>query len=295
MSTISLDALNAADEREFVSALSNIYEHAPWVAEGAARQRPFPTLAALADAMQQTVTQANAERQHALIAGHPDLANKAVRLDALTLDSQAEQTSAGLDRLNSEEFNRFHRLNTTYRQKFGIPFIICVRRHAKDSILHEFERRLHNDADQERQTALRETSRIAALRLDQYVRGPDRLKVHGRLSTHVLDTCHGHPADGVAIEFFEIGATGEARLLSRATTNADGRTDRPLMAERPIPISQYELRFAVGDYFVRRGTPLSDPPFLAVVPIRFAVAEPEAHYHVPLLATPWSYSTYRGS
>jgi 2-oxo-4-hydroxy-4-carboxy-5-ureidoimidazoline decarboxylase len=294
MSTTSLDELNAADERGFVSALSNIYEHAPWVAETAARKRPYPTLAALADAMQQAVTQASGERQHALIAGHPDLANKAVRLDTLTLDSQAEQTGAGLDRLNNEEFDRFHRLNVAYREKFSIPFIICVRRHARDSILREFERRLHNDANKEQKIALREISRIAALRLDQHVRGPDRLKVHGRLSTHVLDTYHGHPAAGVAVEFFEI-ASGELRLLSRTATNADGRTDRPLIAEQPIPISQYELRFAIGDYFVRRGTPLPDPPFLGIVPIRFAVAEPEAHYHVPLLATPWSYSTYRGS
>jgi 2-oxo-4-hydroxy-4-carboxy-5-ureidoimidazoline decarboxylase len=295
MSTISLDELNAADERGFINALSNIYEHAPWVAESAASKRPFPTLAALADAMQQAVTQASGKRQHALIAGHPDLANKAVRLDTLTLDSQAEQTSAGLDRLNSEEFDRFHRLNTAYREKFSIPFIICVRRHTKDSILREFERRLRNDAGQEQQTALSEISRIAALRLDQHVRGPDRLKVHGRLSTHVLDTYHGHPAAGVTVEFFEIGTSGGSRLLSRAITNGDGRTDRPLMAEQPIPISQYELRFAIGDYFVRQGVPLPDPPFLGTVPIRFAVAEPEAHYHVPLLATPWSYSTYRGS
>jgi len=295
MSTISLDELNAADEHGFVSALSNIYEHAPWVAENAVRKRPFPTLAALADTLQQSVTRASGERQHALIAGHPDLASKAVRLDTLTLDSQAEQTSAGLDRLNAEEFERFHRLNKAYREKFGIPFIVCVRRHGKDSILREFERRLRNDAKAEQETALREISRIAALRLDQHVRGPDRLKVHGRLSTHVLDTYHGHPAAGVVIEFFEIGASGDARLLSRTTTNADGRTDRPLMAEQPIPISQYELRFGVGDYFVRQRTPLPDPPFLGVVPIRFAVAEPEAHYHVPLLATPWSYSTYRGS
>ena len=295
MNTISLDELNAADEHGFVSALSNIYEHAPWVAENAVRKRPFPTLAALADTLQQSVTRASGERQHALIAGHPDLASKAVRLDTLTLDSQAEQTSAGLDRLNAEEFERFHRLNKAYREKFGIPFIVCVRRHGKDSILREFERRLRNDARAEQETALREISRIAALRLDQHVRGPDRLKVHGRLSTHVLDTYHGHPAAGVVIEFFEIGASGDARLLSRTTTNADGRTDRPLMAEQPIPISQYELRFGVGDYFVRQRTPLPDPPFLGVVPIRFAVAEPEAHYHVPLLATPWSYSTYRGS
>jgi 2-oxo-4-hydroxy-4-carboxy-5-ureidoimidazoline decarboxylase len=295
MSMTSLDELNGADEAYFVSALGNIYEHAPWVAKTAVRRRPFPTLAALADAMWQAVTQANGELQHSLIAGHPDLANKAVRLDALTPESQAEQTSAGLDRLNDEEFERFHRLNKAYREKFGIPFIICVRRHAKDSILREFERRLRNEVSAERETALREISRIAALRLDQHIQGPDRLNVHGRLSTHVLDTYRGHPAANVAIEFFEIGSSGEGRLLSRATTNADGRTDRPLIAEQPIPISQYELRFSVGDYFARLGTPLPDPPFLGIVPIRFAVAEPEAHYHVPLLATPWSYSTYRGS
>ena len=75
----------------------------------------------------------------------------------------------------------------------------------------------------------------------------------------------------------------------------DGRTERPLIADQPLPIAQYELRFGVGDYFVRQGTPAADPPFLGIVPIRFAVAEPEAHYHVPLLVTPWSYSTYRGS
>jgi 2-oxo-4-hydroxy-4-carboxy-5-ureidoimidazoline decarboxylase len=78
-------------------------------------------------------------------------------------------------------------------------------------------------------------------------------------------------------------------------TNADGRTDRPLIAEQPIPIAQYELRFGVSEYFVMQGTPAADPPFLGIVPIRFAVAEPESHYHVPLLVTPWSYSTYRGS
>lgn len=295
MNRISLDELNAADEAGFLKALGEIYDHAPWVAEIAARKRPFRTIAALAQAMQEAVQTASDERKHALIAGHPDLANKAVRIETLTVDSQAEQTSAGLDRLSDEEFARFHRLNTAYREKFAIPFIVCVRRHSKDSILREFERRLRNDADTERDAALREIFRITQLRLDQHVRGPDRLKVHGRLSTHVLDTYHGRPASGVAIEFFEVASSGESRLIWQTITNADGRTDRPLIAEQPIPISQYELRFGIGDYFARQGARLADPPFLGVVPIRFAVAEPEAHYHVPILVTPWSYSTYRGS
>ncbi len=119
--------------------------------------------------------------------------------------------------------------------------------------------------------------------------------MHGRLSTHVLDTYHGHPAAGVAFELRELSSQSENRLLTSGTTNADGRTDFPLIAGRPVPIGRYELRFSIGDYFARSGVALSDPPFLDVVPLQFSVAEPEGHYHVPLVATPWSYATYRGS
>jgi 2-oxo-4-hydroxy-4-carboxy-5-ureidoimidazoline decarboxylase len=78
-------------------------------------------------------------------------------------------------------------------------------------------------------------------------------------------------------------------------TNTEGRTDQPLIGGRPLPMGHYELRFAVGDHFRRRGIESGDPPFLDIVPLRFSIAEPEGHYHVPLLCTPWSYSTYRGS
>ena len=150
-------------------------------------------------------------------------------------------------------------------------------------------------ATTERDAALTEIFRIVALRLDQRVTAPDRLRVHGRLSTHALDTHAGCPASGVAIELFEVASSGELHLLLRTITNADGRTDRPLIAEQPIPIAQYELQFGIGAYFARQAASVADPPFLGVVPIRFAVAEPEAHYHVPIIVTPWSYSTYRGS
>ncbi len=200
-----------------------------------------------------------------------------------------------MDRLTEDEFATFHRLNDAYRSKFGMPFIVCVRRHGKESILRQFEKRLHNDAADEQQTALAEIFRIAALRLDQRVTAADRLKVHGHLSTHVLDTHGGHPAAGVGIELCEVGAGGGARLIKRAVTNADGRTDQPLLSGMPVPIATYELRFAVSDYFAGAGVPLADPPFLSIVPIRFAVAEPEGRYHVPLSVTPWAYGTYRGS
>ena len=98
---------------------------------------------------------------------------------------------------------------------------------------------------------------------------------------------------GVAVELWDMA--GSSQLIERSVTNADGRTDKPLISGRPIPIAVYELRFNVGAYFAARRVPTPDPPFLGIVPLRFAVAEPEGEYHVPLLATPWSYSTYRGS
>jgi len=295
MSKVALAGLNAADEAGFMAALGDVYEHAPWVAQAASRQRPFVTLAALHNAMMAAVRAAPADQQVALIKGHPDLAGKAARAGAMTVDSKAEQASAGLDRLSETEFAQFHRLNNAYREKFGIPFIICARRHSKDSILQQFERRLQNSAAAETDTALGEIFRIAALRLDQRLEAADRLDVHGRLSTHVLDTHSGRPAAGVAIELLELSVSGEPRVIARGMSNRDGRTDAPLIRERPLPIGRYELRFHVGDYFARLKARQDDPPFLDVVPVRFAIAEPEGHYHVPLLVTPWSYSTYRGS
>ena len=215
----------------------------------------------------------------------------------MTSESTAEQASAGLDRLSEAEFAQFHQLNDAYREKFGIPFIVCVRRHGRDSILQQFARRLQNDAGAETDAALAEIFRIAALRLDQRVAAADRLKVHGRLSTHVLDTHGGRPAAGRAGRAGRsCPPTASTSLIAHATTNRDGRTDEPLIAGRPLPIAHYELRFHVAGYFARLGTPqIADPPFLDTVPVRFSVAEPEGHYHVPLLVTPWSYSTYRGS
>jgi 2-oxo-4-hydroxy-4-carboxy-5-ureidoimidazoline decarboxylase len=290
-----LDRLNGAEDAEFVRELGGIYEHAPWVAAAVRGLRPFATLSALHEAMTEAVRKAPREQRLALINGHPDLAGKAARAGTLTADSTAEQASVGLNRLSEQEFSDFHRLNDAYRQKFGLPFIICVRRHSKDSILRQFRLRLENDPEAEEDAALREIFRITALRLDQHVEAADRLKVNGRLSTHVLDTCNGIPALGVRIDLLELSENGDHRTITTAETNDDGRTDAPLIGGQPVPIGRYELHFHVADYFGRLGLPLADPPFLGVVPVQFSVADPEGHYHVPLLASPWSYSTYRGS
>ena len=295
MTDITLDAINAASREDFLARLGDLYEHSPWVVEQAFAARPFASFAALEAAMREAVQSASADMQDDLIKAHPDLGGKAARAGALTADSMAEQQSARLDQLPEAEFERFHRLNQAYREKFGFPFIVSVRRHTRDSILRQFEQRLTNDQKQERQAALTEIFRIVALRLSERVPLAEQWPVHGRLSTHVLDTHGGRPGAGIVIELWELTEAGDHRLLVKTETNADGRTDRPLIEKRPAPIGRYELRFAVGDYFVRESTPQADPPFLDIVPVRFAIAEPEGHYHIPLLVTPWSYATYRGS
>jgi 5-hydroxyisourate hydrolase len=116
----------------------------------------------------------------------------------------------------------------------------------------------------------------------------------GRLSTHVLDTVNGKPAKGIAIELFALEGESRRSVL-RTVTNADGRTDAPLMIGEAFRTGTYELVFEVGAYFKGLGATTANPPFLDIVPIRFSIAEPDGHYHVPLLVSPWSYSTYRGS
>jgi len=295
MSQKSITDLNACSTADFVAALANIFEYSPWIAEQAAAARPFAGVRPLFEAMKAAVDRAPAEARLALIKAHPDLADKTQRAAGLTAESNAEQNSVGLDRLSDAEYEAFERVNNAYRAKFGFPYIVCVRRHTRDSILRNFERRLPNDATAEVATSIAEISRIAALRLDQLVTSEDKLPVHGRLSTHVLDTHSGKPAPGIAVELVELADLGASRVIARAITNSDGRTDAPLIHGRPLPIGRYELSFRVAGYFAQRQVPLSDPPFLDHIPLRFSVADPETHLHVPLLVTPWSYATYRGS
>jgi 2-oxo-4-hydroxy-4-carboxy-5-ureidoimidazoline decarboxylase len=290
----SLGEINELDEAAFVARIGPVMENAPWIAAAAWHRRPFPTVAALHDALMAVVEEAPGERQLAFLAGHPELAGKVARAGRMTDHSIAEQSGLGLDRLSDAEFDRFADLNARYRARFAFPFIICVRRHTRDSILASFARRLEGSPAEERSAALAEVGYITRLRLVGIVDGAGKPRTEGRLSTHVLDNVSGRPASSLAVTLTEIGASARGRI-AQTVTNADGRTDRPLIGGEPLRIGTYELAFHVGDYFRRVGTALADPPFLDVVPVRFAIAEPEGHYHVPLLVTPWTYSTYRGS
>lgn len=117
----------------------------------------------------------------------------------------------------------------------------------------------------------------------------------GKLTTHVLDTASGCPAAGMAVRLYRIGHDGAATELQRITLNHDGRADAPLLQGEAFQPGRYRLVFAVAAYFRARGAVLAEPPFLDEVPLDFGLSGAGEHYHVPLLASPWSYSTYRGS
>jgi 5-hydroxyisourate hydrolase len=115
----------------------------------------------------------------------------------------------------------------------------------------------------------------------------------GKLTTHVLDTAHGCPAANIKIDLWAIDPH-QRILIKTITTNSDGRTDSPLLNESEIKVGIYELVFSVSEYFASKSTH-AEPAFLDRIPIRFGISDATAHYHVPLLVSPWAYSTYRGS
>ncbi|MGH3088492.1 MAG: 2-oxo-4-hydroxy-4-carboxy-5-ureidoimidazoline decarboxylase, partial [Rubrobacteraceae bacterium] len=155
----------------FVERFGELYEHSPWVAEGASEERPFGSTKEMRRAFERTVSGASKEKKLELIRAHPDLAGKAAVAGELTEESAREQSSAGLYRLSPEEFERFTRMNREYRKKFEIPMIVCVREHTKESILANAEGRLSNSWEEEVETALGEIRKIAGLRLGDMIEG----------------------------------------------------------------------------------------------------------------------------
>ena len=159
--TLTLAEVGALRDEEFVARFGPLFQGPPWIAEKVAGMRPFDSLYAMRHAFHSVLFDARPEQQRELIAGYPDLAAKV----ALGQGSRRDQASAGLDRLTPAEYERFDALNEAYRQKFGFPFVICVRENTKETILAAFERRLENTPVQEQMAALVEIAKIANLRL----------------------------------------------------------------------------------------------------------------------------------
>ena len=153
------------DEDAFVDAIAHVFEHSPWIARRAHAKRPFASVAALHDALVDTVRVAAESEKLALIRAHPDLVGKMAREGGLTRESTAEQRAAGLAALSADEVEQFDRYNAAYRDRFGFPFVICARENKKDAILAAFPPRLANTREREIDAALDEIYKIARLRL----------------------------------------------------------------------------------------------------------------------------------
>ncbi|NHO31094.1 2-oxo-4-hydroxy-4-carboxy-5-ureidoimidazoline decarboxylase [Acetobacter fallax] len=158
------DTVNRMDEETFVATFGALYEHSQWIAQEVFDRRPFGDTDGLLSAFRQVVSEASEEKQLALVREHPELARRAGVDATLTKASQSEQASAGLDRLTPEEYAHFNVLNTAYRERFAMPFVICVRLSDKGLILSEMARRVKNTPAAELRMALAEIDKIAALR-----------------------------------------------------------------------------------------------------------------------------------
>ncbi len=169
MERLSIGALNAMEKDEFTACLGGVYEHSAWVPAAIYQQVPFQDSSALNSAMRMAVEMATDDAKLTLIRAHPDLAGKLARAGALSESSTREQAGLGLDRLSDGEYERFTGLNERYKQRFGFPFVICVRLTDKPGILAAFESRLENGLPGEITEALRQIHQIARLRLKDLV------------------------------------------------------------------------------------------------------------------------------
>jgi 2-oxo-4-hydroxy-4-carboxy-5-ureidoimidazoline decarboxylase len=163
--------LNAFRREEFVRLIGPVFEHSPWISEETWAKRPFDSASALHRALCETVLTSDTAKKLGLIRAHPDLAGRAAKAGTLSAASAHEQASGGLDSLSLEEAALFDRYNRAYHEKFGFPFVICVRQNKKEAMLAGFERRLKNSPELEMETALREVFKIAELRLSDLIAG----------------------------------------------------------------------------------------------------------------------------
>lgn len=286
---------------DILAVLGGIYEHSSWIAEtfysehveGKDISNTITNVRDLFQVMSSIVDKSTKEQKMDLLCAHPDLCAKIDALKKLTKSSQQEQSNAGLDTLTDAERNSFSIMNREYRNKFGFPFILAARHVTKYTVLSAIEGRLQLSIEAEFAGALFQVSKIAWMRLLAALQITGQ---KGFLTCHVLDTANGCPAANMRIQLHRITPVESAGLLKEFITNDDGRLPGgPALKEEEFLVGTYQWIFFVGDYFARKHTKTMGIPFLDEIPLRFGMDDPEEHYHVPLLVSPWSYSTYRGS
>eukprot|EP00532_Pseudo-nitzschia_australis_P009518 CAMPEP_0168166160 /NCGR_PEP_ID=MMETSP0139_2-20121125/1872_1 /TAXON_ID=44445 /ORGANISM="Pseudo-nitzschia australis, Strain 10249 10 AB" /LENGTH=321 /DNA_ID=CAMNT_0008083325 /DNA_START=172 /DNA_END=1137 /DNA_ORIENTATION=+ len=292
--------LIARPSETIVQVLGEIYEHSPWVVEELTKDGNRETLAKistvseLASQLKSIVNEASDEQKLTLLRAHPDLCEKVEAMKSLTKESQEEQSRSGLQSMEGEELKKFKSMNESYKKKFGFPFILAVRNAGKSTVLSALEGRLKNSSSQQEfSVALEQVHNIAWMRLLTKVNTGDAA---GFLTCHVLDTANGIPAEKMKIVLKRLTPEESAGVVGEFITNNDGRLEGgPALKGKDFLVGTYEWEFHAGDYFASKGSTMNGTPFLDVIPLRFGIDNPDDHYHVPLLVSPWGFSTYRGS
>ena len=287
---LTLARINKATKDEFVALVGGLVEHSPWVAEQVCGLRPFASVWALHAEMMACIQRASRQQKIALMRLHPELAGREAEKGTLTDSSSAEQARLGLLELSRSDHQRLRALNAAYRKKFGFPFITAVRLHdSLKSVFMALEQRTQNELDVEMAESLRQIGEVLRGRVGKLFGIP-----MGWLSMHVLDNVSGLPANGMAFSLSMLQGK-KWSVISEGRTNAEGRTEAPLLCDASMKRGVYQFEFGVADYFRQQGAEIAEIPFLDRVPVRFGIDDLALHYHVPLLCTPWAYSTYRGN
>ncbi len=286
----SLDELNNLSAEDFKAALAPAFENAPWVAGAVVDGRPFNSLTTLHKTMIAHLAGLPDEALADFLRGHPRLSPQTLRRGT-TLESTAEQTSAGLDVLDAATGARLDALNAAYEARFGFPFILAIRHTSLATLLATFERRLAASPEAEHAETMVEIAAISWMRLLDRVRPAPT----GSVSTHVLDTTRAAPAAGLGVELWRRDYGGGMTRLESFSTNMDGSSDNDLLAGGRLRAGTYEWRYDTPTYFAGRGYATPARNFFGKISVSFSVWNPEEHFHVPLLLTPGSYTAYRGS
>ena len=260
---IHLDDLNRTDVSDLRTLLHGVFEHAPWIPVAAAAQRPFTTVTALHEAMMYTVRMASPEQRLRFLKGHPELA-AGVLDPSLTPESRSEQGSAALDRV--QDAAELPALNHRYLDRFGFPFIVCVRRRTAEDVMRSLRARLLGEPEAEMEAALREIGHVSRLRLVERVTGNSVPRTTGSLSLLTFKEADGTPLEGLRFTLLR-----EGRPMGEWCSGADGSAGRPLLDDGPLLLGNYELRLLAEEGSGLHGSPRLSG--MVSVPFRVDVAE----------------------
>jgi 2-oxo-4-hydroxy-4-carboxy-5-ureidoimidazoline decarboxylase len=286
---LALSTLNQLPADAFAASMAPVFENAAWITQYLASARPFASVTALHAAMLERLYAAPEAEQITFLRGHPML-SPATLQRGTTRESTAEQISAGLLSLDQAATARLDAANDAYVARFGFPFILAVRHASLPTILGAMERRSTAAPAAELAEALREVEAISWMRLLDRVTPA----ATGGISLHVLDTVRTRPAAGLAGELWHVPPNAAAGPVARFITDTAGRA-AATPGDGTLTAGDYEWRLDTAAYFARSGVPTLDRSFLPTVCVRFTVFNPEQHFHVPVLLSQGSYTTYRGS